>query len=91
MSFCGPLTTKNLPETHIFIDKVYREFTASGRRRHIESDVIFAGSENQVLSPRFRNDPNRQAAGPVLMRWSGDCGSSQGEMLSLDVPVRFQW
>ena len=31
--------TAELPETRIFIDRLYREFTESGRRFHIEKSV----------------------------------------------------
>ena len=49
----SPLRTfiaAELPETRIFVDRLYREFTASGRRLHIEEIVRKCGGLSWLLS-----------------------------------------
>ena len=45
-----------LPETRIFIDRLYHEFTASGRRFHTEQIIQKRGSLPWLLGPNSDDD-----------------------------------
>ena len=54
------LIADELPETRMFIDRLYREFTASGRRLHIDRIVRERSNRAWLCSDDVRSSADRR-------------------------------